>query len=382
MSRRPARLPARCVLAALLVSLALLGAATASATPTAPNATPPPVVTPPAGPVGPTGPADTTPGIQVGPPPPATSQPSAPTTTVGGDQASHPAFWDLPGRVKKAINDWFRSLVLDALTPMLTLVGNTVLSSPQLAGIPQVAGLWQISLIAADGLLVLCLLIGAGLAMSHDTLQTHYALKDLLRRVAFAGIVINASLSLCGQFTAISNALSQAFLGDGATAAASTASLQNLIVGSLASGGIFLTLLGLGCAVAAVALVILYLLRTAIVVVLVCAAPLLLLCHLFPQTEGLAHLWWRSLAAAFGIQISQAIVLAAAVRVFFAGSGGSNLGLAVSGSVIDLLLCLCLLFILVKIPFWARQLAFGRGSSSTARLAKAYVATHLLRGAA
>ena len=176
---------------------------------------------------------------------------------------------------------------------MLELVGNTVLSTPQLAGNAQVAGLWQISLIAADALLVLFLLVGAGLAMSHDTLQTHYALKDLLRRLAFAGIVINASLSLCGQMTEISNALASAFLGDGATAAASTASLQNLIVGSLAGGGIFLILLGLGCAVAAVALVILYLLRTAIVVVLVCAAPLLLLCHLFPQTEGLAHLWWR-----------------------------------------------------------------------------------------
>ena len=327
------------------------------------------------------GPATTTPGIQVGPPPTSTSPPTAPTTTVGGDGPSHPAFWDLPGRVKKAINDWFKSLVLDALTPMLQLVGNTVLSTPQMAGNAQVAQLWQISLIAADSLLVLCLLVGAGLAMSHDTLQTNYALKDLLRRLGFAAVVINASLSLCGQMTEISNALASAFLGDGATAAASTASLQNLIVGSLTDGGIFLTLLGLGCAVAAVMLVILYLLRTAIVVVLVCAAPLLLLCHLFPQTEGLAHLWWRAMSAAFAIQVSQAIVLAACVRVFFAGSGGSNLGLAVSGSVVNLLICLCLLFVLVKIPFWARQLAFGRGSP-TARLAKAYVATHLLRGLA
>jgi hypothetical protein len=257
MSRRASRLLSGCAFVTVLLSLALLGAAAAFATPPAPSATTQPTLTTPIGIVGPAG---TTPGIQVGPPPhPGTNRPAAPTTTVGGDQPSHPAFWDLPGRVKKAINDWFRSLVLDALTPMLTLVGNTVLSTPQLAGIPQVAGLWQISLIAADGLLVLCLLVGAGLAMSHDTLQTHYALKDLLRRVAFAGIVINASLSLCGQFTAVSNALAQAFLGDGATAAASTASLQNLIVGSLADGGIFLTLLGLGCAVAAVALVILYL---------------------------------------------------------------------------------------------------------------------------
>ena len=221
--------------------------------------------------------------------------------------------------MRKAIDDWFKSLVLDALNPMLDLVGKTVLSTPQLAANPQVAGLWQISLIAADGLLVLFVLVAAALAMSHETMQTQYALKDLIRRLAFAGIVINASLSLCGQMIEISNALAAAFLGDGATAAASAASLQTFVVGALAGGGIFLTLLGLACAVAAVVLVILYLLRAAIVVMLVCAAPLLLLCHLFPQTEGLAHLWWRAITAAFAIQVSQALVLAAMVRVFFAG---------------------------------------------------------------
>jgi len=217
--------------------------------------------------------------------------------------------------------------------------------------------------------------------MSHETMQTQYALKDLIRRLAFAGIVINASLSLCGQMIEVSNALAAAFLADGASAAASAASLQTFVVGAIAGGGIFLTLLGLACAVAAVVLVILYLFRAAIVVILICAAPLLLLCHLFPQTEGLAQLWWRAITAAFAIQISQALVLAAAVRVFFANNGGGSLGLSVSGSVVNLLLCLCLLVVLVKIPFWAKQLAFGgRGGSTTVRLAKVYATTRLLGG--
>ncbi len=281
-----------------------------------------------------------------------------PTTTVPGDQASHPAFWDLPGRVRQAIDDWFRGLVLDALTPTLDLVGRTILSTPALAGNAQIVGLWQISLVAADALLVLCLLLGAGLAMSHETLQSRYALKDLLRRLVFAGIAINASLSLVDQLGTVANALASAFLGDGASAASAGASLQTFVVGGIADDGIFLTLLGLACAVAAVALLTLYLLRAAIVVVLACAAPLILLCHLFPQTEGLAHLWWRAIAAAFAVQVSQALLLAACVRVFFAG-GGAALGLSVSGSVVDLLLCLCLLVVLVRIPFWAKELAFG-----------------------
>jgi hypothetical protein len=319
-----------------------------------------------------------TPGVQLGPasPPPP---PNDVGVEVNADASPHPHFWDLPGRIRQSIDDWFRGLALDALTPMLDLIGKTVLATPQLEQNPQVAGLWQISLVAADGLLLLFLLIAAGLAMSYDTLQSQYAFKDLLRRLAFTAVAINASLSLCGQLIGLANGLAAAFLGDGASAAASTGSLQTLAVGALTGGGIFLTLLGLACAVVAVALVVLYLFRAAIVVVLIAAAPLLLLCHLFPQTEGLAQLWWRALAAALTVQVAQALVLAAAVRVFFAPSGG-GLGLAVSGSVINLLLCLCLLVVLVKIPFWAKQIALGgRGGSTTVRLAKTYAASQLVR---
>ena len=90
-----------------------------------------------------------------------------------------------------------------------------MLSTPELGSNAQIAGLWQISLIASDSLLVLFLLVAAGLAMSHDTMQTNYAVKDLLRRVALAAVVINASLSLVDQIVSISNALAAAFLGDG-----------------------------------------------------------------------------------------------------------------------------------------------------------------------
>ncbi len=91
--------------------------------------------------------------------------------------------------------------------------------TPELGSNAQIAGLWQISLIAADSLLVLFVLVAAGLAMSHDTMQTQYAVKDLVRRLAFAAIMINASLSLVDQIVSISNAFAAAFLGNGASAA-------------------------------------------------------------------------------------------------------------------------------------------------------------------
>jgi len=362
----------RIAVAILVVGLALLGATSARAATPATSAA--------AAQTAPIEAATTTPGIQVGPAPPTTSTPDGPPQPVNGDSPSHAAFWDLPGQVRDAIDNWFKGLVLDALNPTLQLVGDTVLSTPELGSNAQIAGLWQISLIASDSLLVLFLLVAAGLAMSHDTMQTNYAVKDLLRRLAFVAVVINASLSLVDQIVSISNALAAAFLGDGASAATAGGSLQNFVVGALSGGGIFLILLGLACAVAAVALMVLYVFRAAIVVVLVCAAPVMLLCHLFPQTEGLAHLWWRALGAAFAVQVAQAIVLAACVQVFFASDGTGSLGLSVGGSVIDLLLCLCLLFLLVRIPFWAKQIAFGGRGAGTVRMVKAYVTARAIGG--
>ena len=63
--------------------------------------------------------------------------------------------------------------------------------------------------------------------------------------------------------------------------------------------------------------------------------------------------------APLGVQVAQALVLATAVRVFFNSGGRQALGLSVTGNLIDLLVCLCLFWILIRIPFWAKDLAFS-----------------------
>jgi hypothetical protein len=69
------------------------------------------------------------------------------------------------------------------------------------------------------------------------------------------------------------------------------------------------------------------------------------------------------MAAALGVQVAQALVLATAVRVLFNPGGREALGLSVTGSLIDLLVSLCLFWMLIRIPFWAKELAFtGRPS--------------------
>lgn len=319
-------------------------------------------------------------GIEVGP-----ALPSPPPPEKGGEvstgKESHPGFFDIPGKVEQAINDWFAGLVKDALDPAMVLVGRTLLSTPQIASESEVSSYWHLTLGVADALLVLVVMAAGVIVMHHETLQTSYALKDFIPRLVVAGIATNASLAISGQMVAFANALSTGLLGNGVNPAQAGHTLEILVLHAITDGGIFLVLLGLACAILAVALLVLYLVRASLIVLLVCAAPIMLLAHGLPQTEGVARFWWRAMFAALGVQAAQALTLAATVHVFFA-SGKSVLGVGTGGSLIDLLLVLCLFWVLLRIPFWAKEMVVNRRyASTTARMAKTYVVYRVVRGA-
>ena len=333
-------------------------------------------------------PGSTTPGtgIQIGPPAPAPQPPSNPGggSVVSGGGSHGPAwwqFWDVSGQIGKAIDGWFRGLVTDALNPMLDLIGKTVLATPQVAGQSAVTQIWLISLGIADGLLVLFLLAAGALLMTNETLHSRYALKDALPRIAVGAIAANASLSLSGQLISFANALSAGFLAGGVNPTEASGQLKGFVLGAVANSGIFVILLGLVAAVLAVVLLILYIVRATVVLVLIAGAPLLLITHALPQTDGLARLWWRGMTAALGVQVAQALVLATAVRVFFNVGGRQALGLSVTGSLIDLLVCLCLFWILIRIPFWAKDLAFSGKRTMVGQAARTYVLARVGRKA-
>jgi hypothetical protein len=300
----------------------------------------------------------------------------------GGALGGGPSLFDLGGLVQHAINEWFSGLVKDALDPAMVLVGRTLLSAPQIAGNAAVQSYWQASLGVADALLVLIVVAGGVLVMGHETLQSRYALKDVLPRLAVAAVAVNLSLVICEQMVSIANALASGLLGAGVSPEQAGHTLQTLVLNAIESGGIFLVLVGLACALLAVALIVTYLVRAACIVFLVGAAPVCLLGHGLPQTEGLARLWWRLVFAALGVQVAQALVLAGAVHVFFSQGGKGALGVGASGNLVDLLLALCLLFVLFRIPFWAKDLALsGRHHSRSAGMAKTYVTFRVIRGA-
>ncbi len=299
--------------------------------------------------------------IQVGPTP--TGAPSTPAAGSGGPVSAgsqpSPGLFNIPGQIEAALDDWFRSVVTDALNPVLDVMGHTLLATPNVTDQSRVGALWRMTAGIADACLVLFVLIGGAIVMGHETVQTRTAAKDVLPRIVVAAIAINASLSLSGLAISTADAFSRALLGQGVDPTQASTVLRQVVLGSLAGGGIFLVLLGAVVAVLAVVLLATYVIRLALVTLLVVAAPLALVCHALPQTEGLARLWWRGFTGALMVQVAQSLVLISALRVFLASGGPANVGIASSGGLVDLLVSACLCWVLVKIPTWVGRMVFS-----------------------
>ena len=278
--------------------------------------------------------------------------------------------------VSNAITSWFAGLVKSAVNPLLALIGRTALSTPQPDSIAAVRTLWSTGLGIADACYGLLVLIGGIIVMSHETLQTSYSAKEIAPRIVIGFITANLSMVLMSNAVDLANGLSAAFTAGGVDPQTAATSLMTTLGNSISSGGIFLILLALAGVVLALVLAAVYVIRLMAVVLLAAAAPVLLALYALPQTAWAARWWWRALTAALAIQVAQGLVMTAAVQVFFSpgwlpGDISSTLG--------QTLITLCLLYILMRIPFWiARPVLSPFGRSPLRRAARFAVTAAVL----
>jgi len=317
----------------------------------------------------------------------APAAPASPSTSPSPSPSPQPApaagtggcgLLDVTCHVTSAITSWFAGLVRSAVNPLLALIGQSALSTPQPGAIPAVHTMWATSLAVADACYVLLVLIGGIVVMSHETVQTSWALKEIAPRIVLGFVGANLSMAGISQAVAIANALSAALAGHGVTPATAARSLLGTLANSAASQGVFLILLALAGVVLALVLAMVYVMRLMAVVVLAAAAPLCLALYALPPTAWAARWWWRALTAALSIQVAQGLVLTAAVQVFF--SPGWLPGHP-AGSLEQVLITLCVLYVLMRIPFWiARPVLSPFGHSPARRAARfAFTAAVLSR---
>jgi hypothetical protein len=287
--------------------------------------------------------------------------------------ASQVTQWIVDG-ITKAMNAFFGGLVTAALNPLLKLLGQTLLTTPQLSSLPRIGQLWENSREIAVAVYALIILIAGILVMAYESVQTRHSIKEILPRLVTAFIVANLSLIFATQAVSFANAISAAVLGQDVNASSAATTLTALVMNAVTNGGIFLILIGLGLAGILLALLIGYVIRLAATVILIAGAPLALMCHALPQTEGVARWWWRAFAGVLAIQLCQSLTLIAAMNVFLAQGGFTFFGPTGDG-LVNLIVTFALLYILFKIPFWIlHHVQAGSGRSFVGGVIKGVIA--------
>ncbi|WP_051162788.1 hypothetical protein [Nocardia brevicatena] len=285
--------------------------------------------------------------------------------------------------MENAIDGFFQRIVETALNPLLELLSETLLTTPEPGQIPEIGVLWNQSWQIVTALYVLVVMAAGVLLMARETLQTQWSIRELAPRLVVGFGAGGLSMMIATAGIGFANALAGAVAGDGVDSGSAADALAELAVTSGQSRGVFL-LLQLALAVMLLVLLISYVVRVTITILLIVGAPLLLMCHALPGIDGIARWWWRSFAACLAIQVVQSLTLVTVLRVLLT-PGGWHLFGPDANEIADLTVALALMFILIKTPMWLLSvLKIGQGRSFAGSIVRGYIAYKtlgLLKGA-
>ncbi|WP_285498218.1 hypothetical protein [Actinomadura sp. NBRC 104425] len=272
-------------------------------------------------------------------------------------------FLDVGCKTKKAVNGWLADMLNSAKRPVLEFVAATALGTPEIdsASMRRVREVWGVSQTIANTCFVLLVTVAGVLLMAGQCVPGELSPKELLPRLVLAFAAANLSLIVIGYGISVANALARCFLESGPekiTVHGLATTLDSGLLTNVTSGGAFMLLVGLVVIALAVCVAFIYVMRLAITMVLISAAPLALMFHALPMTDGLARLWWRGITGILAIQDCQSLVLVTAFHVLLtepADGDGIVLGIPSKNDLLDLLLAIGLLMVLIRIPGWVAR---------------------------
>lgn len=351
----------------LLGAMALAGVCALSAAPHADAAEPPPSPSP-------------SPAPSTTPPSTPSAVPSeAPTTAPsgtdtgdgvsgGGQNGKDECGWiDVGCKTKQAITGWFQTLASAALKPVMGTLAATEFSTPEIGSGPmkRAEQIWGTSLAIADTCFVLLVMLAGVLLMAGQTFAGETSPGPVVRRLVLAFVAMNTSLIWIGYGIQFANGLATAILMNGTDKidpGQAGRVLAEGIEASINTGGAFYTIISLIIVVLATILLFGYVMRLAIIMVLVGLAPVALMFHALALTEGLARLWWRGISGTLAIQVCQSFVFITALQLLLSQHGDNNhffIGVPTErAELIDLLLVIALLYMLIRIPRWVARTAW------------------------
>ncbi len=283
---------------------------------------------------------------------------------------------------------WFAETVLGALDALWDLLTATVLLSPDVTRLPQVAVFTRTSLGVVNTCYVLAFLWAAILVMGRDTIQSKVGPGELIPRLILGLIAANFATPICSTAIQLANALTAALTGQDITAPGSMQQLRATTATALSqqSGstpvGFLLVLIGLLIAVLVGVLLVQWIIRVGVLIVAAGVAPIALALHGTPHTEGVAKLWWRTLLGALGTVILQAVALHTTLTIFLNPDAALPLlGLpADPAAVMNLLIVVCLLWGVTKIPVMMRRYVTQSKPTALATVLRVVLVQQATRG--
>ncbi|WP_035851180.1 hypothetical protein [Kitasatospora azatica] len=267
------------------------------------------------------------------------------------------SFWDIPGQIRQAITGWLADLIRPLVNPLINSVVRALLTTPDPASSPRIRELWEamrVIAVAGYGLFVLA----AGITtMTHGSIQQRWGVQDLLPRLVLGIAASNLSLTICTTLLELTNAIAAAIFGDGVSADDVAGTLIGLLLAQLTGDApLYILVIQLVALTLGAVLLITVLVRTAAIILLTVASPLMLACHAHPLSDGVARLWWRAYLGCLGTEIAQAIAFLVCVKALLDPNNYGLVTLGATTQLINLMLLCCTLYLLIKIPSWIRRI--------------------------
>jgi len=265
--------------------------------------------------------------------------------------------------------DWFSSALSGCLDVLLSVMGGTTLLVPNVTIIAQAHEIWAHTLGIVNIAYVLVLVAGAAIALSYETIQIRYTVKDLAPRVVFGIVAANLSFDWCNRIFVLAqqllNALADGPLGGVDTDAAIRAQVDAALHDQPASAVLLMVIIAALVVFLLAALTFGWIVRIGVLLVLTVSAPLALACHGLPQLDPVAKLWWRTLFGTVGIQVMQALVLLSGIGVFMTPASPVAQQMQVAGGgVINMFVLVTLLWTAVKVPSLMRRYVLRGGGNN------------------
>ena len=231
---------------------------------------------------------------------------------------------DLGGCITGAIDTFLQSVLTDALNPLLGMLSDTLLTTPTPDQLPQLRELWERSWQLLLTVYSLFILLAGVLLMGYESVQTRYSVREIAPRLMFGFLAGALSLTVAGFAVDTANALATALLDGGIDPHSGAVGLRQLLTSAVSTdnGALFLLLLGFAVVVALVVVLLGYVVRVLLTVILIAGAPIALMFHALPQTEGIASWWWRTFGACLAIQVVQSLTLVTALNLLLTPGRG------------------------------------------------------------